>query len=699
MAETSDGSEYKTSSGKDVESESKKDAAERSAIPQSSNPIPQASIESHGQTNSEDKPRDNIHLENASNVPPSSSQSQVGQEQENAPPLPPRRPSNLQLLDEQPPAPKGGLQVPRTSPRPALQSKATTALSLTDIQTQSYGDGSRETYSTPNAKDTSAQSAKGYGSGRFSSRAGSGSEDTASVRSYGPTLESAGDVESLLGEVLGSEHQSVAQNMIGARMGTANTFDAPMIEDNDFEESFSHEFEELEEIKQDGSNEEVVLKSWQSRLKHFIILSAAGKPIYSRHGDDNLISNYVGIIQTIISFYQGGSDPLKAFTAGSVRFVILTEGPLYLVAISRLGESDSQLRAQLSALYMQILSTLTLPNLTHIFSNRPSTDLRRPLQGTEPLLSSLADSFTRGSTSTLLNALEALKLRKSQRQVINSTLLKCRTESLLYGLIVAGGRLVSVVRPKKHSLHPSDLQLIFNMLFEAEGVRAGGGENWIPLCLPGFNNRGYLYMYVSFLSALEDNANNGDSNAYGQEDHDQDRPTSSSKREDEVAVLLISPKKESFFELKKMRDDVVQQLAQNGSLEIIKRAVRHGRPTATDIVPGTVLRHFLYKSRANVQFAMPAFAPHFDTTLSRRKLHTLYSTLSSSLHTKTSHLKVAHTVSRDSISLAWLTPIFELYAVAGPNTTRNALAQGANKVVQWVKREEERVFILDGAVF
>ena len=406
------------------------------------------------------------------------------------------------------------------------------------------------------------------------------------------------------------------------------------------------------------------------------------------------------------------------FTAGKTRFVVSTDGPLYFVAISKLGESDAQLRAQLEALYMQILSTLTLPTLTQLFTIRPNTDLRRPLEGTETLLSSLADSFTKGSPSTLLSALECLKIRKSQRHVINNTLLKARTEKLLYGLIVAGGRLVSVVRPKRHSLHPSDLQLIFNMLFEAGSVHAGGGENWIPVCLPGFNNRGYLYMYVSFLSTFDDGVNPDElpSTAH------------STSREDEIAILLISADKESFFELKQMRDDVVKQLDKNGSMEIIKTAIRQGRPSTTDIVPGTQLKHFLYKSRANVQFTMPSFSPHFSGLLARRRyvhslivvksdlapvyalepyietdktrrLMTLYHNLHASTHAKHSHLKVLHCVSRESISLAWTTPVFEFYCVAGPNASRASLTHGANKVIQWVKREEERVFIIGGAVF
>ena len=225
--------------------------------------------------------------------------------------------------------------------------------------------------------------------------------------------------------------------------------------------------------------------------------------------------------------------------------MVMSQGPLYLVAISRLGENDNQLGLQLEALYMQILSTLTLPTLNHLFSNRPSTDLRRPLQGTEPLLSALADELTRGSSSSLLSAVECLKLRKSHRQTINNTMLQSRCDSLLYGMIVARGRLVSVVRPRRHSLHPSDLQLIFNMLFEADGIKAGGGENWIPLCLPGFNKNGYLYMYVSWVEnhyAEVIDAHGGHNSA----------------RSDEVVILLISAKKESFYELREMRDSLVK---------------------------------------------------------------------------------------------------------------------------------------------
>ncbi|CAG7934991.1 unnamed protein product [Penicillium nalgiovense] len=576
------------------------------------------------------------------------------------PPLPPR-PNTLSLLSDE------------TRSRAALQAEATTAISRTDIETQS-----------PEAADSaySTLAVRGLGQGpkataslsQLASPRGSEAGDSVSIRSSVPNGDS-GDVEALFMDFAATAPGS-------QRQGATGLLDFPEFAADDIDDDgILSEFEAVGELNEEGDNEELLLQRWKAKRKHYVILSAAGKPIWTRHGDSGLISGYVGVIQTIISFYEDANDHLRGFSAGDTRFVVLTRGSLHLVAISRMMESDNQLQLQLEALYMQILSTLTLPSLTHLFSVRPSTDLSRPLQGSETLLSSLADSFTRGSPSTLLSALECLKIRKQHRHAINNALLKTKASSLLYGLLVAGGRLVSVVRPKKHSLHPGDLQLLFNMVFEADGVKAGGGESWIPVCLPGFNSSGYLYMYVSFLDIRDDIGNSAEIT-----------------KDESVAIVLISPDKEAFFEMQGMRDALVEQMEGTGSLKEIKTAIDNGRPATTDIVPGTVLHHFLYKSRANVQFTMSSYAPEFSSVTRRRRLMSMYNNLHASIHAKNTHVKVHHCVSRSATSFGWVTPVFELYCIAEPNTNRNALAQSASKIAQWVQREEERLFIIGGAV-
>nr|POE90388.1 vacuolar fusion protein mon1 [Quercus suber] len=588
-----------------------------------------------------------------------------------APPLPPRPALNLTY-----PSNAGSLRLSSRTSRPQLQSQATTALSLADAHGQSQGDHVGE-LPLPDRRVLSRKPSVEHVNSRIQTRSSSVADDSASRHSYAPNATV--DTESSFGDDL-IDGKGQASTTPSAQIERVDPFDNGLSEDDPVSLQMEHEFDEIDS---NALDEAARLQAWKDKLKHFFILSASGKPIYSRHGDDKLISNHIGIAQTLISFYQDADDALKGFTAGDARFVVLSKGPLSLIAISRLAESDAQLRTQLESLYTQILSTLTLPSMTKMFSHRPSTDLRRPLQGTDVLLDGLADGFTRGSPSTLLSALECLRLRKSHRQIINDTLLQARSPSLLYGLIVAAGRLVSVVRPKKHSLHPGDLHLIFNMLFEAGSVKAGGGENWIPLCLPGFNNTGFLYMYVSFFSPLS--ASNEQSE--------------SSDRTDELAIVLISANKDSFFELRSMRDNLVQQLRENGSLSVLSAAIEKGPSNCTEILPGTVLRHFLYKSRGNVQFTMPSFAPHFGSLVARRKLMSLYHKLHDSIHSRNSHLKVQHCIAQDATALAWETPLFELYCVAGPSAPRAALVEGANRLVQWMRREEERVFIIGGAVF
>ncbi|KAK5949128.1 Vacuolar fusion protein mon1 [Knufia fluminis] len=583
------------------------------------------------------------------------------------PPLPPR-PSNLSFFQDS--------GKPATSSRPptraGLVSTATTALSTNDVNAYARGGSVRDLRSM-SSQLTSSPSVSKTASGTASDTA-----DDSSIRSYGLASERAQE-ESIFGDGLASRKNDV----FGMDSGFVDTHD--MLEEADIPHEVDFE-KEFEPISDEAEQEEIAHEAWKAKKKHFLILSAAGKPIYTRHGSDAIISSYVGIIQTIISSYDSWDNQLRSFQARDTRFVILSQTNLFLVAISNLPESDAQLRSQLDALYTQILSTLTLPTLTHIFSVRPSTDLRRPLQGTEVLLSTLADSFTRGSPSTLLGALESLRLRKAHRTVINNTMVKARVDDLLYGLVVAGGRLVSVIRPKKHSLHPGDLHLIFNMLFEAESIKAGGGESFIPVCLPGFNKTGYLYMYVSFLDV-------------GSESVRELELDEKIAKEDAVAIILLSANKESFEDLQSMKSYLIHELRKNGSMKTIHKAVQHGRPSPTDIVPGTALRHFLYKSKGNVQFFMPAFESHLSDAQSKRQLFSTYHTLHASVHAKYAAVKVQHMVNSTCSALAWVTPMFELYCIASAGTSRNALAQNANKVVQYIQREEERIFLIGGAVF
>lgn len=155
------------------------------------------------------------------------------------PPLPPR-PRNL--------ATKASTDSFRFSasgsPRPTLQSKATIALSIPDVQT--YNESLRDGISSPNSHQFSISSTRFAG--------GSDAGDNMSVRSYVPTLDAGENVEKVLGEVI-PEEESPIWKSLGHHFPLVETEDALFPVDPSFREAFEREFDELEEFRADGSNE------------------------------------------------------------------------------------------------------------------------------------------------------------------------------------------------------------------------------------------------------------------------------------------------------------------------------------------------------------------------------------------------------------------------------------------------------------
>ena len=180
--------------------------------------------------------------------------SQRGQEegngagQEERPPLPPRS-SLLQTSLVRPASP--------TTKRPTLQANATTAVSSVDIQTLSFPDGSRGTFST-SAPQAVSETRSGTSGGRSTpkklSRSGSefGGDDSASFMSYGPTLRANGDLASLLDEDPNSK--SPAWRLLNSQAETGDPFMSVDYEDVSLV-NFGHEFNEIDAVDSQAGNE------------------------------------------------------------------------------------------------------------------------------------------------------------------------------------------------------------------------------------------------------------------------------------------------------------------------------------------------------------------------------------------------------------------------------------------------------------
>lgn len=447
-------------------------------------------------------------------------------------------------------------------------------------------------------------------------------------------------------------------------------------------EADEDQYASMTEDELNDLNQEDQLKYFLSRQRHFMILSSAGKPIYSRYGTEQIIAGYMGIIQAIMGFYQDATNPdvLRSFRAQTFQATVIVKGPVYLVSFSRRGESDDVLRSQLEFLYDVVVSSVTSTSMKRLFERGSNFDLRRLLSGTEIFMNRVCDNLDAGSLrlGVLLNSLAIFRLRYTLRKKINDILAAKRPKSgfLLYGLIAIDKKLVSIIRPKAHSLYPSDLRLLFEAVY-TRGFQEGQ-DFWFPLCLPKFNDTGFLHVFVSFIASG-------------------------------TAVILLSTDKDAFFELQEMKVELLRKLEKERLNRDLVKA-RHTQITLGDLGIADVVDHFTFKSKSRLQY----LAPDSYGVLDFKFLMHLYASMqaTSSLRHKYRISQFTHKMSNadgqevdaEIVGLSWVTQSFELIVVGKPSLSSTQeripkLIGAANVIHQFVKREESRLWVDDGVTF
>ncbi|XP_068217411.1 vacuolar fusion protein MON1 homolog [Palaemon carinicauda] len=427
---------------------------------------------------------------------------------------------------------------------------------------------------------------------------------------------------------------------------------------------------ESDRVSDDENGDEEYLKcpDWINKEKHIFILSESGKPIYTRHGKEDRLVTLFGVMQALVSFVADGDDVIRSIIAGDHKFVFLVKSPLILVAVSHTVASVPQLIMQLTYVHNQIVSVLTASALTRMFEKRRNYDFRHLLGGTERLLDHLLNLLD-SHPSFLLGAIQCLPLNTSVRETVTSTIIQycSKIKNLVFGLIICQNQLISLVRMKKFLLHPADLHLLFNLVNATESLKTS--ENWMPICLPKFDPNGYLYGHVSYLAD-----------------------------DCEACLLLLTVDKEQFFTLSEAKQKIVDRLRRHHCLEGINTAIRTSAYTVR-VVGAPELRHFLYKSKTTAQFTCPEYTPPYHTEQEQKRLFGLYQLLHHRVHSAARPLKMVYMVMDTETLVGWVTKEFELYAALEPLVTKNNAIVFVNKLLRWIKNEENKLFILNSPTF
>ncbi|TNN29842.1 Protein SAND [Liparis tanakae] len=106
------------------------------------------------------------------------------------------------------------------------------------------------------------------------------------------------------------------------------------------------------------------------------------------------------------------------------------------------------------------------------------------------------------------------------------------------------------------------------------------------------------------------------------------------------------------------------------------------------------LRHFLYKSKSSGLYTSPEFPEVYQPDAEQERLMGLYHNLHSSLHHPTRPLRSFYRCGETENMLAWVTSGFELYLCFSPLGTKAMAVSAVTKLLKWIRKEEDRLFIL-----
>ncbi|CAM4579973.1 vacuolar fusion protein MON1 homolog A isoform X1 [Lepidochelys kempii] len=411
--------------------------------------------------------------------------------------------------------------------------------------------------------------------------------------------------------------------------------------------------------RSEKEDEDVTMEAWRMHQKHVFVLSEAGKPVYSRYGSEEALSSTMGVMMALVSFLEAEKNAIRSIHADGYKVVFVRRSPLVLVAMARTRQSEQEIAHELLYIYYQILSLVTWTQLNHIFQQKQNYDLRRLLAGSERITDNLLDLMAR-DPSFLMGAARSLPMAAGLRDTVSTCLQQAKAKSLVFSILLSRNQLVSLVRRKDQFLHPIDLHLLFNLISSSSSFREG--EAWTPICLPKFNSSGFFHAHISYL-------------------------------EQDLCLLLVSTDREDFFTISDCKRRFQERLRKRGVSHALLEALRTPFYSVSQVgIPD--LRHFIYKSKSSGLFTSPEIEAPYVSEEEKQRLLELYQYLHSRAHNSSRPLKNIYFTGPSENLLAWVTSAFELYVCYSPLGTKAAAVSAVNKLMKWIRREEDRLFIL-----
>lgn len=147
-----------------------------------------------------------------------------------------------------------------------------------------------------------------------------------------------------------SEIQDELHEQCSATQDQLNATEPAQQDDGTLQEiaSASSPINESGAATEEESNMRALELEWIGQSDHVFVLSTAGKPIYTLHGNEDTMSTKFCVMQVLVSVVQSSGDTIRSIHADDgMKIVFLVKPPLTLVAVSKSKLSVQQIQLQL----------------------------------------------------------------------------------------------------------------------------------------------------------------------------------------------------------------------------------------------------------------------------------------------------------------------------------------------------------------
>ena len=225
-------------------------------------------------------------------------------------------------------------------------------------------------------------------------------------------------------------------------------------------------------------------------------MTEGGKPIYSRYGDAIDNSVFFAALSAIITkftFFNSTDDKKEELNiiSNSKKLIVFDKkNSLIFISISKKNEYVSLLKSQLEYLNNQLMSILTNDFYKKLKDN-PSRYLSI-INKNEILFENMI-YYTSHSFVSLFNSFQVFKcdFREKLNKICEENIGIARIM-----IIMTSYEIISLSHHPDIKINASDIILLQNLILSNESLKTI--ESWVPICLPGISEEGYLQLYCKF---------------------------------------------------------------------------------------------------------------------------------------------------------------------------------------------------------